>query len=120
LTLDFSDIFSEGFAFDFVRGDVRIDQGVAFTNNLQMKGVVAGALIEGRADLARETQDLKVVVVPEINAGTYSLYMATINPLVGLTSYLAQLILAKPLVRANTREFHIDGTWVNPRVTQVE
>lgn len=120
LSLDFSDIFSDGFAFDFVRGDVRIDQGVAFTNNLQMKGVVAGALIEGRADLARETQDLKVVVVPEINAGTYSLYMATINPLVGLTSYLAQLILAKPLVRANTREFHIDGTWVNPRVTPVE
>ncbi len=120
LALDFSDIFSEGFAFDFVRGDVRIDQGVAFTNNLQMKGVVAGALIEGRADLARETQDLKVVVVPEINAGTYSLYMATINPLVGLTSYLAQLVLAKPLVRANTSEFHVDGTWVNPRVTKVE
>ena len=118
--LDFSDIFSEGFAFDFVRGDVRIDQGVAFTNNLQMKGVVAGALIEGRADLARETQDLKVVVVPEINAGTYSLYMATINPLVGLTSYLAQLVLAKPLVRAGTSEFHIDGTWVNPRVTKVD
>jgi uncharacterized protein YhdP len=118
--LDFSDIFSEGFAFDFVRGDVRIDQGVAFTNNLQMKGVVAGALIEGRADLARETQDLKVVVVPEINAGTYSLYMATINPLVGLTSYLAQLMLAKPLVRAGTSEFHIDGTWVNPRVTKVD
>jgi len=120
LALDFSDIFSDGFAFDFVRGDVRIDQGVAFTNNLQMKGVVAGALIEGRADLARETQDLKVVVVPEINAGTYALYMATINPLVGLTSYLAQLVLAKPLVRANTSEFHVDGTWVNPRVTKVE
>ena len=120
LTLDFSDIFSEGFAFDFVRGDVRIDQGVAFTNNLQMKGVVAGALIEGRADLARETQDLKVVVVPEINAGTYALYMATINPLVGLTSYLAQLVLAKPLVRANTSEFHIDGTWLNPRVSKVD
>ncbi len=120
LALDFSDIFSDGFAFDFVRGDVRIDQGVAFTNNLQMKGVVAGALIEGRADLARETQDLKVVVVPEINAGTYSLYMATINPLVGLTSYLAQLVLAKPLVRANTSEFRVDGTWVNPRVTKVE
>ena len=120
LTLDFSDLFSEGFAFDFVRGDVRIDQGVATTNNLQMKGVVAGALIEGRADLARETQDLKVVVVPEINAGTASLYMATINPLVGLTSYLAQLILSKPLVRAGTTEFHVDGTWASPRVTKVD
>ncbi len=120
LTLDFSDLFSDGFAFDFVRGDVRIEQGVAITNNLQMKGVVAGALIEGRADLARETQDLKVVVVPEINAGTASLYMATINPLVGLTSYLAQLILSKPLVRAGTSEFHVDGTWANPKVTKVD
>jgi uncharacterized protein YhdP len=120
LTLDFNDIFSEGFAFDFVRGDIRIEQGVAYTNNLQMKGVVAGALIEGTADIAHETQDLKVVVVPEINAGTASLYVATIHPLVGLTSYLAQLVLSKPLVRAGTTEFHVDGTWTNPRVTKVE
>lgn len=120
LTLDFRDVFSDGFAFDFVRGDIRIDQGVASTNNLQMKGVVAGALIEGRADIVRETQDLKVVVVPEINAGTASLYVATINPLIGLTSYLAQSILAKPLIRAGTSEFHVDGTWADPRVTKVD
>jgi uncharacterized protein YhdP len=120
LTLDFRDVFSEGFAFDFVRGDVRIEKGIASTNNLQMKGVVAGALIEGRADVVRETQDLKVVVVPEINAGTASLYVATINPLVGLTSYLAQMVLSKPLVRAGTSEFHIDGTWSDPRVTKVD
>jgi uncharacterized protein YhdP len=120
LTLDFRDVFSEGFAFDFVRGDVRIEQGIASTNNLQMKGVVAGALIEGRADIVRETQDLKVVVVPEINAGTASLYVATINPLIGLTSYLAQSILAKPLIRAGTSEFHVDGTWSDPRVTKVD
>ena len=119
LTLDFNDVFSEGFAFDFFRGDVRIDQGIAFTNNLQMKGVAVGALIEGRADLARETQDLKVVVVPDINAGAASLYMATINPLVGLTSYLAQLVLSRPLVKAGTTEFRIDGTWSQPRVTEV-
>ena len=120
LTLDFRDVFSEGFAFDFVRGDVRIDQGIASTNNLQMKGVVAGALIEGQADIVRETQDLKVVVVPEINAGTASLYVATINPLIGLTSYLAQSILARPLIRAGTSEFHVDGTWSDPRVTKVD
>lgn len=120
LTLDFSDLFSDGFAFDFVRGDVRIEQGLALTNNLQMKGLVAGALIEGSADLVKETQKLKVVVVPEINAGTASLYMATINPLVGLTSYLAQLILSKPLVRAGTTEFLVDGTWADPRVTKID
>ena len=41
LALDFRDVFSEGFSFDFVRGDVNIEQGIASTNNLQMKGVNA-------------------------------------------------------------------------------
>jgi len=70
--------------------------------------------------LAKETQNLKVVVIPEINAGNASLYMATINPLIGLTSYLAQLVLSKPLVKAGTTELKVDGTWSNPRITKVD
>jgi uncharacterized protein YhdP len=120
LMLDFSDVFGEGFAFDFVRGDVRIEQGVASTNNFQMKGVSAGAVIEGSADIAKETQNLKVVVVPEINTSAATLYMAAINPLVGLTTYLSQLVLSKPLTKAGTSVFLIDGSWSNPRVTKSE
>lgn len=119
LILDFRDVFSEGFAFDFVRGDVTIEQGIAATNNLQMKGVNAAVLMEGKADIARETQDLKVVVVPEINAGTASLVATMINPAIGVGSFLAQLFLRQPLMRAATQEFHVDGTWSDPRVTRV-
>ena len=120
LTLDFRDVFSDGFSFDFVRGDVRIEQGLALTNNLQMKGVNAAVLMEGSADIARETQDLKVVVIPEINAGTASLIATVINPAIGLGTFLAQLFLRRPLIQSNTQEFHVDGTWTEPRVTKVE
>lgn len=120
LTLDFRDVFSEGFSFDFVRGDVTIQQGVAATNNLQMKGVNAAVLMEGKADIATETQDVKVLVVPEINAGTASLVATVINPLVGLGSFIAQLVLRDPLIKANTQEFHIDGTWADPRITRLD
>ncbi|HEY8360611.1 MAG TPA: AsmA-like C-terminal region-containing protein, partial [Ramlibacter sp.] len=119
LTLDFRDVFSEGFPFDFVRGDVTIEQGIAATNNLQMKGVNAAVLMEGKADIARETQDLKVIVVPEINAGTASLVATVINPAVGLGTFLAQYFLREPLMRAATQEFQIDGTWTDPRVHRV-
>jgi uncharacterized protein (TIGR02099 family) len=119
LALDFRDVFTEGFAFDFVRGDVTIQQGIAATNNLQMKGVNAAVLMEGKADIARETQDIKVVVVPEINAGTASLVATMINPAIGLGSFLAQMFLRQPLMRAATQEFHIDGTWTDPRITRV-
>ena len=120
LVLDFRDVFSDGFAFDFVRGDVTIDQGLAFTNNLQMKGVNAAVLMEGYADIAKETQDLKVVVVPEINAGTASLITAAINPVIGLGTFLAQYFLRQPLIKANTQELHIDGSWADPKITKVE
>jgi len=120
LLLDFRDVFSEGFAFDFFRGDVNIQQGMAYTNNLQMKGVNAAVMMEGKADIGRETQDLKVVIVPDINAGTASLVYSTINPVIGLTSFLAQYFLRRPLTEANTQEFHVDGTWSDPKVTRIQ
>ncbi|MBP7564443.1 MAG: TIGR02099 family protein [Burkholderiaceae bacterium] len=120
LTLDFRDVFTEGFAFDFFRGDVRVEQGVASTNNLQMKGVNAAVLMEGRTSLAAETQDLRVVVVPEINAGTASLVATAINPAIGLGTFLAQMFLRRPLIQAATQEFHIDGSWTDPRIVRVD
>ena len=120
LSLDFRDIFQEGFAFDNVNGDVTIAQGVAKTNNLRMRGVQALVLMEGSADIERETQDLRVIVVPEINAGTAALAYAVINPAVGLGAFLAQTILRKPLMQASTREFHVSGPWADPKVEQVQ
>ncbi|MBN9329053.1 MAG: TIGR02099 family protein [Comamonas sp. SCN 67-35] len=120
LTLDFRDIFSAGFSFDFVRADVQVDKGIARTNNLQMKGVNAAVLMEGHADIANETEDLHVVVVPQLNTLTASLIATVINPVVGLSSFLAQAVLGDKLVKAATREFRIEGTWSDPQVTQIE
>jgi uncharacterized protein YhdP len=120
LLLDFRDVFSEGFLFDFVRGDVTIEQGIASTNNLQMKGVSAAVLMEGKADIKNETQDIKVVVIPELNAGTASLVYSAINPVVGLTTFLAQYVLRKPLIKSNTQEFRVQGTWKDPKVHKVD
>lgn len=119
LTLDFRDVFSSGFAFDHVRGDVVVQRGIASTNNLQMKGVNAGVLMEGSADLDQETQDLRVLVVPEIDAGTAALAATVISPAIGIGAFIAQLVLKQPLIKAATREFHIGGSWDNPQVRRV-
>ena len=103
-----------------MRGDVSITQGTALTNNLQMRGVNAAVLMDGSADIGRETQDLRVIVVPEINAGTASLIATVINPAIGLGTFLAQIFLRKPLIEAATQEFHIDGSWTDPKITKVE
>jgi uncharacterized protein (TIGR02099 family) len=120
LTLDFRDVFQQGFAFDNLSGDIALHGGVASTNNLRIRGVQAAVLVEGLADLKRETQDLRMVVVPEINAGTASLAYAAINPAIGLGTFLAQLFLRKPLMQAGTREFRVTGGWGDPQVEPVE
>ena len=120
LLLDFRDVFSEGFAFDNITGDVVLAQGQASTNNLRMRGVQAAVLMEGRADIMRETQNLDVWVVPEINAGAASLVYAAINPAVGLGTFLAQLFLRRPLMEATTRHFHVKGSWADPQIDRVD
>ena len=120
LTLDFRDVFDKGFAFDDVTGDVQIAEGLAKTSNLRMRGVQAVVLMEGQADIAKETQDLRVAVIPEISAGGAALAVAAINPAIGLASFLAQYVLGKPLAAANTREFSVTGTWTDPKVDPIE
>jgi uncharacterized protein YhdP len=120
LLLDFRDVFSAGFAFDTIRGDVAIQHGIAATQNLQMKGVNAVVQMEGTSDIARETQNLRVLILPEVDAGTASLLAGlALNPAIGLSTFIAQLVLKQPLSRANTQEFSIDGTWADPKVTKL-
>ncbi len=120
LTLDFRDIFSQGFAFDSVRGDARIEQGVISSDNLQMKGVNAAVMLAGSANLEHETQDISAVVIPELNAGGASLMASFVHPAVGLGSFVAQYLIGKPLQAAATQQFHISGSWYDPKVEKVQ
>jgi len=121
LTLDFRDVFSDGFAFDGINGSAQINKGVARTDNLKMRGVSATVLIDGAADIVKETQDLRAVIVPEINAGAASVaYALAVNPVIGAGTFLAQLFLRAPLARAFTYEYAITGSWSDPSVNKIE
>ena len=99
LLLDFRDVFAQGFAFDSVQGDVTIVHGMANTRNLQIKGVNALVQLDGSADIARETQKLRVQILPNVDAGTASLVAGlAVNPAVGLTAARARCSVALQLL----------------------
>lgn len=120
LLFDWRDVFSGGFAFDEFAGDVSIHQGVASTSNLRMRGLQANVLMEGSADLRAETTELKVLVVPNLDAGGATLAYTAINPAVGLTTFLAQWLLRKPIEAANTTHLRVSGPWRDPKVEKIE
>lgn len=120
ISLDFRDVFSEGFVFDEVTADALVERGIARTNNFRMKGTQANVLMEGSADISKETQNLYVIVEPDINLGTASLAYIAINPAIGLTTFFLQWLARNSLNKALAFEYRVTGPWVNPKVEKVD
>jgi len=119
LLLDFRDVFDKGFAFDQTRGKARVTQGVIRTNNFTMQGVSASVFMEGELDLLRETQQLRVLVSPDVDTTAVSLLTATANPVVGLVSFLLQRSVGSVINAQGMRAFEVSGSWDNPQVENV-
>jgi uncharacterized protein (TIGR02099 family) len=121
LKLDFHDVFSEGLAFDGITANAMISRGVVHTDNLKMHGVAATVLMDGTADIANESTNLHVVVIPEFNLGTGPLvYGLAVNPIIGIGSYLAQLFLRAPVMKALTYHMQVTGPWKSPNVIKLD
>jgi uncharacterized protein YhdP len=120
LTLDFNDVFAAGFAFDTVRADATVNAGIAKTDNFVMSGVQATVRMAGSADLARETTNIHVLVLPQINAGAASLGVAVINPVIGLATFVAQYLFKDKISQALSFEYNVIGPWAKPEVTKID
>ena len=120
LTLDFRDIFSEGFAFDTIASTANIARGTLKTDSFKMRGPNGVVLMDGTVDLADETQNLNVVVLPELNAaGASVVYGLAVNPVIGLGSFLAQYFLKNPLSQVLAQEYQVTGPWRDPLVKKI-
>ncbi|QNM94758.1 YhdP family protein [Chitinimonas koreensis] len=120
MTLDFRDVFSEGFAFDRIEGDSKIVRGVISTDNLTVAGPAAQVLFRGEADIGRETQKIRVRIVPVVGDGVaLGAGVALANPVVGVGAFLLQRVLKDPLGRLIAYEYDVTGGWADPQVARV-
>jgi uncharacterized protein (TIGR02099 family) len=104
ITLDFHDVFSEGFGFDNISGDVKIGRGVAVTDDLKIEGPAAKVAINGEINLEAETQKLHIAVNPSLGLAA---------PVVGVASAIANTAMQNP---TPSNEYDITGTWTDPTV----
>lgn len=120
ISLDFRDVFSEGFAFDSIRATAAIASGVLRTRDFAMQGPAAQVGMSGSVDLVRETQSLNVRVVPSLGDSVSVAGMVLLaHPITGVATLLAQRLLKDPLGQAFAFEYAIGGTWNDPKVEKV-
>src|SRR5690606_15043324 len=119
ITLDFRDVFSEGFAFDRISGSIGVARGVLRTDDLEIRGPAARIMLAGNADLAAESQDLRVLVQPTLSESiAIGAAAGLVNPVAGVVTYLAQKVLSDPIERLFSYEYTITGSWSDPQVAR--
>ncbi|MEN3354537.1 MAG: hypothetical protein V7640_2695 [Betaproteobacteria bacterium] len=120
ISLDFRDVFSDGFAFDAIAGTLNIDRGTASTTNFRIAGPAARVVMSGEVDLAGETQRLRVRVTPHLSESVSIAGALLGGPVVGAAAFLAQKILKDPIEQLISFEYNVTGSWSDPLVTKAE
>jgi uncharacterized protein (TIGR02099 family) len=118
ITLDFADVFSKGFEFDDIAGVAQIRQGVIMSNEFKIGGSAAQVALSGQVDLTRETQSLRVRVLPSLG-NSVSLLAFVAGPVVGAGVFLANKLFRNPLDMLVSFEYNVTGSWIDPKVEKI-
>jgi uncharacterized protein (TIGR02099 family) len=119
VTLDFRDVFSEGFAFDRIAGEAKLARGVLLTRDFEIAGPSAFVSMAGEVSLPMETQNLTIRVVPELGESVAIAATVLGTPVMGLTTLLLSKLLQNPVGQVASYEYLVTGSWDNPAVTRL-
>ena len=119
LRLDFNDVFNNGFSFDSIQGQVKMQAGVLSSDRVQIKGPAADVKISGTVDFPAERQTLDAHVEPHLSESVAIAAGAVLlNPLVGAAAFAAQKVLQDPFGKLFSYDYHITGTFAEPQITR--
>ncbi len=119
LTLDFSDLFGDGMAFDVIEGNFVIRNGDAYTDDLIMKGPSVDISISGRTGLSTHDYDQTAVITPQISdsLAVASGFLGPMGLGLGTVLYLAGNMF-EPLQDSINKimmfKYSISGSWNDP------
>ncbi len=125
LTLDFSDLFGKGLAFDNIEGHFNLEHGDAYTNNLAMTGPSVNINISGRTGLVQQDYDQIATVTPKVTS-SLPVASALFGPVgigVGAIIFLASEIFQSLPDKIDTilrKQYTITGAWDDPQVTKIK
>ena len=124
LSLDFTDLFRKGFAFDRIDGIFELELGNAYTSSLAMNGPSARVDVSGRTGLAEKDYDQHVVVTPALSSSlpVAAAFFGPIGAGAGAVYYIGGKMFKSIPEKVNkflTRRYSIKGSWENPVVEKI-
>jgi uncharacterized protein (TIGR02099 family) len=119
LALDFSDLTDKGFAFDTIRGDFDMRDGVVHTDDVLVKGPAAEIGLIGTVGLKNHDYDQTAVVTGNVSS-SLPLAAFAAGPVVGGAVLLFTQVFKQPLKGLVRGYYRITGSWDNPTVERIK
>jgi uncharacterized protein (TIGR02099 family) len=122
LQFNFSNIFSNGFAFNELTASGYIINNIIYFRYIFMSGTLAQISVNGNININNKQLDLMFSVRPNLGAGvaiTAGILTGPIGPIIGLATYIGQLILGNPLNKLLTITFNVTGSINKPIIKQI-
>ncbi len=116
ITLDFRDVFSNGFAFDDISATILLNHGIIGSSDFMMQGPAATVHLQGSVNIHAQTENLKVSVSPKLSESVALASSFVGGPVVGLSMLAIQKLLSNPIGEALRYNYDITGSWHDPVV----
>lgn len=117
---DFRDVFSEGYSYDKMHGDVNIVNGIMKTEKFEIAGSVAHISMAGEVSLPAEQTNMIITVVPKLDSSfAIGAGVATANPVIGVVVFFLQKLAGNPIDKAFGYKLAVSGSWDDPKVDKV-
>lgn len=120
LLLDFSDLFGKGMPFDAIKGNIRVVDGDAHTDNLRLESLPASVYVTGRTGLKGRNYDHLITVVPQVSGTLPVAGGLWLGPQVGAALLIFQQLLGDRIDEGAQFQYRVTGGWDEPKVEPVE
>ena len=121
-TLDFKDVFNEGFSFDRFKGTVEFKKGNMLTDKVVIKGPSLGMVISGRTGIVTRDYNQTIDVVPDFSANIPLATALLGGPIAGAVVFLAGKVtdIGDKINEAIVMRYTLKGSWEDPQVDFIE
>ncbi|MER2490862.1 YhdP family protein [Catenovulum sediminis] len=117
LKLDFRDVFSKGLFYNQMKGDIKLNKGIAYTDNTVMDGVAGNMEVKGQTNLVTQTLDYRIKFSPKVTSSLPILIAWMVNPVTGIAALAIDQVIESADVISQI-EFQISGTIDEPKVVE--
>ena len=122
LSLDFDDVTKNGFFYNSLNGNFRIENGDIFTTDMIIKGPSAELLTVGTTNIINETYDMQVIASPEFGETLPAIALIG-GPITAAATYAAEKLakaFGKDINDLIKIKYKVSGTWDDPVIKIID